>query len=119
MKKTNCPLCHGLLEVKTVTPCQQCGTNSDEIIHYKVHEYNEYEVFEGLNLILCNFCDVDFGSFDPTFFGLPKGTNVGYEKLKFVKEISEISLNKDKYCPSCGYRLAFLRFIAKSRENLL
>jgi hypothetical protein len=62
------------------------------------------------------FCQVDFGSYDPTFFGLPKDARIGYGKMQFVRVVEDVHIGKDKYCPECGYRLAFLEFLEKARE---
>ncbi|MBX2842903.1 MAG: hypothetical protein KTR26_14125 [Flammeovirgaceae bacterium] len=118
MKDSFCPLCYSALEVKEVTPCMECGGDDFEQDHYKEHKYAEYELYFGQRLILCNFCDVDFGSFDPTYFGFPPGTKVGIGDFHFIREISDKELRKDKYCPECGYRLSFLKFVETcKREN--
>jgi hypothetical protein len=118
MPDAQCPLCYGPLEVRDVAPCAECGGRPVEIEHFQKgqHKYAEYEVFPGLNLVLCNFCDVDFGSTDPTFFGLPPSARIGYEKMRHLRDLERPSLGKDKYCPACRHRLAFLRFVARARE---
>jgi ribosomal protein S14 len=119
MKETNCPLCFEDLETRLVARCDDCGADPKEIKHFeeKKHHYTEYEIFPGLNLTLCNFCDVDFGSYDPESFGLLKGTKIGFEKMKLIRSVQDPSLQKDNYCPNCGRRLSFLRFLMQSREN--
>jgi hypothetical protein len=89
MQETYCPLCHGELEVRDVAPCDECGAVAEELEHFKSgkHSYAEYEVFPRLKLTLCNFCDVDFGSRDPTFFGLPRSARIGYEFMRLVRPI--------------------------------
>jgi hypothetical protein len=49
----------------------ECGFFPEEIEHVKAgkHTYAEWRIFSELSLVLCNFCYVDFGSYDPTFFG--------------------------------------------------
>jgi hypothetical protein len=118
MGTKQCPICYCPLEVRDVAPCMECGGYPDEIDHFLQgkHTYYEYEVFEGLNLILCNFCVVDFSSYDPTFFGLPKGSGIGLGYMIFKRSINNPTLSKDKFCPECGYRLAFLNFLVKARE---
>ena len=96
-----------------------CGGDPKELEHFKSdkHTFQELEVFPGLNLILCNFCMVDFGSFNPEFFGLEKDARVGYEHMKFVRDINEPRLEKDKFCTNCGCRLKFLNFVSAVRER--
>ncbi|NLC23014.1 MAG: hypothetical protein GX776_00855 [Oxalobacter sp.] len=74
MPETHCPLCHHELDIRDVTPCDVCGANPEELSHLAAgrHTYSEYEIFPELTLVLCDFCDVDFGSYDPVWFGLPK-----------------------------------------------
>jgi hypothetical protein len=73
------------------------------------------EVFEDWRLVLCDFCIVDFGSYNPSFFGLPRDRGVRWQDLRFIKRVHEPSLGQDKYCPSCDHRLTFLNFVAAVR----
>lgn len=93
----------------------ECGSDEFELDHYKEHSYNEYELYFGIRLILCDYCDVDFGSYDPTHLGFSKGTKIGYEDFKFVREIKDKELKLDKYCLKCEHRLPFLKFIEQCR----
>lgn len=117
MKETHCPLCYTELIVRDTSPCMECGADEFEQDHYKDHEYKEYELYFGQRLILCDFCDVDFGSYDPTYFGFPKGKRVGLEDWNFIKDVTDKELRKDKYCPNCNHRLAFLKFLDVCRKN--
>lgn len=119
MQETHCPLCHGELEVRDVAPCDECGAVPQEIEHFVAgkHSYAEYEVFAPLKLTLCNFCDVDFGSSDPTFFGLPRNARIGYQFMRLVRPIEKPALGKDKFCPVCNLRLSFLRFVRQARQQ--
>ena len=118
MKDINCPLCYEPLEIREVAPCDECGGDPRELDELEdgYHTYSEYEIFSGLNLTLCDFCDADFSSYDPTYFGLQKGTRLGLGKMRFVRKLKNTTKSKDKYCPSCGYRLAFLRFVDRARK---
>jgi len=62
-----CPICYEVLEVRDLAPCDDCGWDPKEIDNFKenIHTYAEFEVY-GSKLTLCNFCDVDFSSYDPT-----------------------------------------------------
>lgn len=116
---THCPLCFNALETRDVAPCWECGHLPEEIEHTRTgqHTYAEMRVFGELSAVLCDFCQVDFGSFDPTFFGLPRGVRIGYQKMQFIRAIENIAIVKDKYCPQCGYRLAFLQFVDEARQR--
>ncbi|GDY14445.1 hypothetical protein LBMAG53_33230 [Planctomycetota bacterium] len=117
MQETHCPECFEPLEVRDVTPCQDCGWEPHEREHMAIgmHYYCEYEVFPGHQLILCNFCAVDFGSYDETYFGLPRGTRIGYQYMRFIRSI-EPRMGKDKFCNTCKRSLSFLRFLNAVRQ---
>jgi len=118
MQATHCPICYELLEVREVGPCMECGSDPREIEEARAgqHTYAEYRIFGELSLVLCDFCQADFSSYDPTFFGLVPGQRVGMEHgWIFVRDVQPV-LTKDKCCPSCGYRLPFLEFIVHARE---
>ncbi|MBH1969615.1 hypothetical protein FK216_00210 [Moraxellaceae bacterium AER2_44_116] len=118
MSEAYCPLCYAGLEVIEVAPCMECGHSPVELQHalFGQHRYAEMRIFGELTLILCDFCLVDFGSFNAELFGLPKNTRIGYEKMQFLRDIEDIYITKDKICPSCNYRLPFLSFIKKAQE---
>jgi len=123
-KETHCPICYEKLEIIDVAPCNDCGWDETEIQHLKEkkHIYAEFEVY-GSKLILCNFCDVDFSSFQPSFWGFPDKERIGYgsEGFRKIEEIpyEKLSIRKDKFCPSCKGRLTFLKALAKARGNNL
>jgi hypothetical protein len=112
-----CPICFGELEVRSVTPCMDCGGHPDEQGHLYKHHYNEYQVFPGLNLVLCNFCDVDFGSYSPEHFGPKCKTSPDLSTMQLVRAIRDVRLSQDKFCQECGHRLAFLRFLVAVRAQ--
>ncbi len=118
MKREQCPVCFEFLETKAVAPCMECGHLEQEIEHALAgkHTYAEMRIFGHLTLVLCNFCMVDFGSYQPDFFGLPLNAKIGFQKMQFVKEIDKIEITKDKVCPACEHRLQFLEFLVAARE---
>ena len=118
MSETACPLCYTPLEVTDVAPCMECGNDPREVEHAIAgrHSYAEMRVFGDLTLVLCDFCQIGFGSFSPILFGLPGDSLIKYKKMEFLRAIEGIYIRQDKYCPYCGYRLPFLKFIQKVRE---
>jgi len=95
-----------------------CGGNNEEPSHYRTHKFTEYEVYFDQRLILCDFCDVDFSSYDATYFGFKTGKRIGLNDFNFVKEITNKELYFDHFCPKCLHRKPFLEFIKKCRiEN--
>lgn len=118
MQETHCPICYGELETRELAPCDDCGAIPEELEHFQqgIHSYNVYTVLYGMELTLCDFCHVDFGSYNPEFFGLPKGQRVNPTKMNFVRSIDQPSLRPGKVCIQCGLRLSFARFVARTRE---
>jgi hypothetical protein len=120
-------MCGEELVVREVTPCIDCGALEEQVNLLKqdiaegfAHDainFNEYRVFGDVEATFCDFCAVDFGSYDPTYFGLPKGARFGYEKMQFLKSVDRPSIGRDKYCPACNLRLAFMKFAFKARDE--
>ncbi len=117
MAETNCPICNTVLIVKEVTPCMECGANEFERDHYQDHEYAEYEVYFQQKLIFYDFCKIDFSSYDATFFGFHPTKTLGISDWAYIRSVQDKELRNDKYCPNCQYRLSFLKFIYKCRQE--
>lgn len=119
MKSTHCPMCYEPLEIREVSPCMDCGHDPAEVQHCleRRHTYAECRIFGELSLVLCNFCQVDFSSYDPAYFGLPPGksTGMGGRDWQLIREVSS-TVAKDKCCATCGHRLPFLEFVLQARE---
>jgi hypothetical protein len=118
MTEKQCPICYTPLAVTDVAPCIACGNKPQEIEHAIAgkHTYAEMRIFGELTLILCDFCQVDFGSFDPAFFGLSKDARIGYDKMLYLRTVEKVVIGKDKYCPQCEFRLPFLEFVQQARK---
>ena len=95
-----------------------CGHDPVELQHFieGKHTYAEYRIFGPHSLVLCNFCQVDFGSYDPTYFGLPPTARIGFEYMSFVRDVIPPPHTFDKVCPQCHCRLGFLQFVSAARE---
>jgi hypothetical protein len=112
-----CPICYDELISKLVSPCMECGANDAGIANHRHTSYHEYELYFGFRLILCDFCYVDFGSYDPTHFGFPRDKKIGLQDFSFIKDVTCKDLFLDKCCPSCEQRLVYLKFIQHCREK--
>lgn len=118
MKNTQCPICFSELEVRDCTPCDDCGGDPQELEDLKAnkHIYRRYEIYKGLTLTLCNFCDVDFGSYHADYFGFTNGKRIGYQHFRELSELKLPAIAKDKYCTVCYAKLKFLNFLAEIRQ---
>jgi hypothetical protein len=117
MSESHCPLCYTPLEAREVAPCYDCGHDAEELLHLaeRRHTYDEVETL-GARVVLCDFCQSDFSSYDPTYFGLPPRTMIGRPHMTFVRRLDAPHSAVDKYCPECRHRLAFLRFVQQARD---
>ena len=115
MSESHCPLCYGSLETRVVAPCYDCGHDPRELqdLAEGQHDYDEVEVC-GVRAVLCDFCQADFPSYDPAYFGGRYGVPIGRD-MQVIRTLREPSPGVDKYCPTCQRRLAFLRFVQQAR----
>jgi hypothetical protein len=113
----NCPICSGELNEIHVAPCFDCGHAPDEIGECLrgEHEYHRFKLW-GQSLVLCDFCDADFGSYYPDYFGLPGSLPQDYP-LELAAKPESRAITTDMYCSSCKHRLAFLQFLKAAREH--
>ena len=95
----------------------ECGTDDFELDHFETHEYLEFEAYFGQRLVLCDFCEADFPSYDPTYFGFPIGKRLHTDDWKFIQRITGNELQEVPYCPKCTRSLAFTSFIATCRSE--
>ena len=118
-RHAQCPLCFDELEAREVAPCHECGCLEGEIEHLKrgVHSYARYRLLGDLELVLCDFCWIDFGSTLPEFLGLPKDRQIQPSELYFLEGLEEPRVTIDAVCPSCNLRGPFLDFVATVRER--
>lgn len=114
-----CPLCYTELEVRNFTSCDNCGWDNKELTHLKEnkHIYTTYEIYNGLRLTFCNFCNVDFSSYRPEYFGFKNKQKIGLQHFHFIREIENPQTVKDKFCPTCSARLSFLNFLVAIRQH--
>jgi hypothetical protein len=108
-------MCAGAMEQRIVAPCFDCGHDPSEIGEFerKEHEYHAFKLW-GEELVLCDFCDADFGSYFPEYWGLPEGLPQEYP-LTLLRKVESPTLSKDMYCVQCKHRLAFLNFLRHAR----
>jgi hypothetical protein len=132
MARPQCPICAGEFETRDVAPCAQCGAWPHEVDHFvnayvvegaggkksmQRHTYARWEVFPGLELVLCDQCSLEFHSYDPVQFGPAAPAVKSPSRMRFIRMIQEPSLDKDQVCPTCMYSLAYLRFLTEARSR--
>jgi hypothetical protein len=113
-----CPLCQSALEMREVTPCMDCGGHPREREHTAqgLHSYERLRAFGRFEIVLCDFCRIDFGSYPNYFFGLPSHQHTGYNSLESLGPYQGPKVVQDHFCNQCGYSLRFLQFVADARS---
>lgn len=113
-----CPICNTEMMKIEVAPCYDCGHSKNEIEDMKkgAHDYYQYKIF-GEDIVLCDFCDSDFNSYVPGYFGLSERYTKDYPFGDTRTKIKYLETQKDYYCENCQHRLAFLNFLKKVRER--
>jgi hypothetical protein len=66
-----CGECGSEMISREIAPCLYCGGNPEELDEFRQgeHRYYIFQLFGGD--VLCDFCDVDMPSVDPTYLGFP------------------------------------------------
>lgn len=114
----SCPLCEAAMRWRDVSPCMECGGDPRELrmLQDAAHRYFSVLVFGQFPVVLCDFCQIDFGTYPSYFFGLPRQQHLGFNDLRVVEAV-EPSLGQDWVCTGCGYRQAFARFVQGMRAH--
>nr|WP_298123406.1 hypothetical protein [uncultured Pseudoxanthomonas sp.] len=105
-----CPLCSNPLTLIDVAPCFDCGHSPRELdgCRQEAHRYYVCQLWDR-ELVLCDFCYADFGSYFPDYWGMPAGPLPDYP-LDAIRELDRPGVAQDMYCTTCQHRLAFLLF---------
>jgi hypothetical protein len=110
MSNQQCPFCFTEMKTIPVAPCWDCGHELKELLDGE-HTYAEFKAFEKEPIVLCDFCDVDFGSYHPEYFGFKSTERLNIiNALELVKGIIEPISGVDLYCSECQHRLKFIKF---------
>lgn len=115
-----CPICFDTLRFCEVAPCWDCGDSEDEIEHLQngIHTYSFVSIL-GLELVLCNFCMVDFSSYDPAFLGMlptARRLSLGRKGFEVLRPVDNPKVESDFVCRICRHRVKFLNFLVQLRE---
>jgi hypothetical protein len=96
MSCSHCPICGSALEVIDVGPCWDCDHAAREIDELKKEKRtcSVFRAFGHYEILLCDFYSVGFGTYLPSYFGIP---DIG----KVAGKISPIS---EAWLPPDGMR---------------
>lgn len=106
-----CPICYADLETRDVAPCYMCGVLPHELEHLdqKRHTYGVYRFPNGTEMELCEICFLDMESIDGEHWGLGRRHRIRTRDLALVRQDFSPRVTRDKYCPNCDARLAYLK----------
>lgn len=115
MGGSQCPVCFTTLEARDVTPCSICGARTTEVGKLEPEEeYRAWRLPDGQVLVLCRGCELE-EFMVPGGWGYRLGLanrRLPIDDLQFVRSWPEPRVMKDKVCPQCNLKLAFLEIVA-------
>jgi len=115
MSQVQCPVCFTPLEVRDVAPCYICGgwpSRAERLVPRA--EFREWRLPGGRTLVLCAGCEVE-EFLSPHGWGRRLGLGgkrLPLAALQLVRVLPRPEVRKDKFCPHCNLRLAFLEVVA-------
>ncbi|MBY0230098.1 MAG: hypothetical protein K2W96_12520 [Gemmataceae bacterium] len=115
MSVSHCPICYGALEVREVAPCVVCGGWPESVERFSPSSpIREWRLPSGEVLALCEGCLLEEFMVTGGW-----GYRLGLEEwalpvqaLQPVRSVPRPALGKDKFCPGCNLRLAFIKVVA-------
>src|SRR6187455_2343195 len=114
MEAEICPLCSTVLVLREVAPCMACGHRKEELQHLQEgrHTYAEYCIFWPLSLVLCDYCQEHFASFNPVWFGPPGTADIDSDRMSLLRGVTPPSPPSfDWVCERCDGVREFLQFV--------
>lgn len=115
MSDLQCPICFTPLEVRDGMPCYICGGWAEIVKRLDPQaRFHAWRLPTGKKLILCHACELEE-------FMIPGGwgNRLGLSQHRLpINDLQPLpydqppTIGKDKFCPQCNLRLAFLEIAA-------
>src|SRR6185369_6718279 len=117
--QSHCPICYTPLEARDVTPCYICGGWPEVVARFdQAAEYIEFRLPMGRTLLLCRDCELEeFMVPGGWGYQLAPSEKLPVNALQRKRATPKPHLARDKFCPTCNLRLAFLDVIAASQSQ--
>ena len=115
MGPAQCPKCYTPLEIRDVTPCFICGGWPEVVDRFDAAaEFTEFRLPDAALLVLCRGCELEeFMVPGGWGYRLLPNEKLPVNALQRVRLMPAPQLGRDKFCPSCNLRLAFLTIITQ------
>jgi hypothetical protein len=117
MGQSQCPICFTPLEVRDVTPCFICGGQPEMVERFSPDaDFREWRMPGAQLIVLCHGCELEEFMVPGGWgyrLGLPAYA-LPVNALQSVRHLEQPSLGRDKFCPNCKLRLAFLEVVSES-----
>jgi len=106
------------LEVRDVTPCVICGGWPERVEQFTPSaNFVEWRLPSGQILDLCQACELE-EFMVPGGWGCRLGldaTRLPINTLTVIRNLPQPTIAKDKFCPQCNLRLAFLEIVTLAK----
>jgi hypothetical protein len=102
-----------------MTPCFVCGGWPVTVARFDpTAKFAEFRLPDGWSLVLCRSCELEeFMVPGGWGYRLIPGERLPVNALQRVQSLPTPQLGRDKFCPQCNLRLAFLVVIADNQER--
>lgn len=96
-----------------------CGGLLEEHDHFAQnrHSFSEYRFPNGTEMVLCEICFLDIGSVVGEHWGRNQGSRLTTNDLVLVRQVIWSHMTRDRYCPVCDTRLAYLKALREIRDG--
>ena len=114
MSQLQCPVCYTPLEVRNVAPCFICGGWPESVARFDEDAtLTEFRLPGGQLIVVCRSCELEeFMVPGGWGYRLAPDEKLPVNALQRVRTLPTPQLGRDKFCPSCNLRLAFLNVVA-------
>jgi hypothetical protein len=119
MGQSQCPFCYSPLEVREVTPCYVCGGWAESVARFDpAAAFTEFRLPGGQTFVLCRRCELEeFMVPGGWGYRLAPGEKLPFKAMQQVRAVDMPQLGRDKFCPSCNLRLAFVKVVMETESK--
>lgn len=119
MSHVQCPTCFSYLEERDVAPCFVCGGWPESVARFNpAASCTEYRLPSGHTVVLCQACELEeFMVPGGWGYRLAPDEGLPVNALQRVRSVESPRIGRDKFCPTCNLRLAFVEIVADNHQQ--